>query len=160
MASVQVTFTVETIMTNVRKQLAIIGKRAYGADGKNKFSEVTYSTLEASAVEQYMFDAIYHLFALCGQFSPQHGYAREGVWEITFEHTRWGSIATPFGNMARSFIVSYVLAQYLGMINPEAAQKFEKDAEQKEASIITLLYNKEYPTKADTYTDPTGAVTT
>ena len=158
----QIVINIDLERSAIKRHLSIIGKRLYTKEGKNLFSDVTLSSAEESKIlAQYICSSAQDIEAVLKQFIRQSAYYIEvtspAVPEIrmTIENTRGD---TDFDQRVHDLAVSYITlnsaAEYLSMVHPDLAQKYQRDARQKIESLVSYVFYKKAPTTSG---DPLAA---
>ena len=142
-----ISFTIATVRTAVKKHLSTIGKRLYSKDGKNMFSDITLSSAEdTNILDQYITSSAQDIEAVLKQFITASTYNTTTI-SITITNTRGDSdFDTSTQNMAESYITLNTVGEYLSMVHPDIAQKYQRDARQRLESLMAYVFYKKPPT--------------
>lgn len=140
------TLTVSTIISAIKRHLSIIGKRLYNKDGKNMFSDITLSSAEDTQIlTQYIHAAAQDVEAVLKQLITASTYG--ATISMTIQNTRGDS---DFETRTKDFVESYVtltaVGEYLSMMHPDIAQKYQRDAKQRLEMLIAYVFYKKPPT--------------
>ena len=140
------TLTVSTIISAIKRHLSIIGKRLYNKDGKNMFSDITLSSAEDTQIlTQYIHAAAQDVEAVLKQLITASTYGE--TISMTIQNTRGDS---DFETRTKDFVESYVtltaVGEYLSMMHPDIAQKYQRDAKQRLEMLIAYVFYKKPPT--------------
>jgi hypothetical protein len=140
------TLTVSTIISAIKRHLSIIGKRLYNKDGKNMFSDITLSSAEDTQIlTQYILAAAQDVEAVLKQLITASTYGE--TISMTIQNTRGDS---DFETRTKDFVESYVtltaVGEYLSMMHPDIAQKYQRDAQQRLEMLIAYVFYKKPPT--------------
>ena len=140
------TLTVSTIISAIKRHLSIIGKRLYNKDGKNMFSDITLSSAEDTQIlTQYIHAAAQDVEAVLKQLITASTYG--ATISMTIQNTRGDS---DFETRTKDFVESYVtlkaVGEYLSMMHPDIAQKYQRDAQQRLEMLIAYVFYKKPPT--------------
>jgi hypothetical protein len=140
------TLTVSTIISAIKRHLSIIGKRLYNKDGKNMFSDITLSSAEDTQIlTQYIHAAAQDVEAVLKQLITASTYGE--TISMTIQNTRGDS---DFETRTKDFVESYVtltaVGEYLSMMHPDIAQKYQRDAQQRLEMLIAYVFYKKPPT--------------
>ena len=145
-----IVLTNSTIRSEIKRHLSIIGKRLYSKDGKNMFSDVTLSSAEEKDIlSQYINAAAQDVESVLHQFISSATYTTGESAAITMEiaNTRG---ETDFDARSKDMIQSYIVlnsvGEYLSMVHPDIAQKYQRDAQQRLESLIAYVFYKKPPT--------------
>ena len=80
--------------------------------------------------------------------------------EITITNTRGDA---DFGSRTQALAESYItlnsVGEYLSMLHPDLAAKYQRDAKQRIESLVEYVFYKKPPVNSVSFTNPTGAVT-
>ena len=136
-----VTIVTSPIMTDIKQHLAVIGKRAQDKEGNNIFSNITMSTAEESIISQYVEAAAQDIAAVASQFVGTCT-TQTGEITMTVEHPRWDNISNAFVQAVKTYCILYSVGEYLAMTHTDLAKKYYDDAQQRIATITSLLYHK------------------
>ena len=153
------TFSFESLLTAVKQNLSVIGKRMYTKDGKNLFSDITTSTAEDPIFNQYFFTASQNIEAMLSEFIDSYSFGSESL-TITFKNRRGiPDFDARCGDMIGSYISLYATGEYLAMTHPDLAKKYQDDSVSTFQSLTVYAFTKKEPTTATTgYSDITGTV--
>lgn len=140
------TLTIATLISAIKRHLSIIGKRLYNKDGKNMFSDITLSSAEDTQIlTQYINASAQDIEAVLKQFITASTYGT--TIDMTITNTRGDS---DFGTRVQSLSESYVtlnsVGEYLSMVHPDLAQKYQRDAQQRLEMLIAYVFYKKPPT--------------
>lgn len=142
-----ISFTIATVRTAVKKHLSTIGKRLYSKDGKNMFSDITLSSAEdTNILDQYITSSAQDVESVLKQFITASTYNTTTI-SITLDNTRGDSdFATRTQAFADSYITLNTVGEYLSMVHPDLAQKYQRDARQRLESLMAYVFYKKPPT--------------
>jgi hypothetical protein len=148
------TITIATVISAIKRHLSIIGKRLYTKDGKNMFSDITLSSAEDTPIlTQYINASVQNVEAMLKQFITASSYSASAI-NVTITNTRGDS---DFQNRVADLIDSYVrlnsIGEYLSMVHPDLAKKYQDDALQRMEALVEYVVYKKPPT-APTYQYP------
>ena len=153
------TLTIQDIIKDIKRHLSIIGKRMYNNGGKNMFSDITLSSAEdTNILTQYINISAQDIEAMLKQFITHSQYSDTKI-DIVIENTRGDAdfeYRTKY--LCLSFITLNTLGEYLSMVHPELAQKYQADARQRMESLIGYVFYKQPPETSSV--DPIAAVST
>ena len=152
------TFTITTLISAIKRHLSIIGKRLYSKDGKNMFPDITLSSAEdAQILTQYINASAQDIESVLKQFITSSVYGN--TIAITIQNTRGDDdFETRTQAMAESYITLNSVGEYLSMMHPDIAQKYQRDAQQRLQSLVAYVYSKKSPITSTDFADPTGTV--
>ena len=141
------TLTVATLISSIKRHLSIIGKRLYNKEGKNMFSDITLSSAEDTQIlTQYINSSAQDIEAVLKQFITASTYNGTTI-DMTITNTRGDA---DFGTRVQSLSESYVtlnsVGEYLSMVHPDLAQKYQRDAQQRLEMLIAYVFYKKPPT--------------
>jgi hypothetical protein len=144
----QISFTIDSVIADVKRHLSIIGKRLYTKEGKNLFSDITLSSAEDRQIlTQYITASAQDVEAMLNKFISSSTYDTSVTMDI--ENTRGDA---DFSTRAKDFIVSFVtlstVGEYLSMAHPDIAQKYQADARQRMEALIGYVIYKTAPASA------------
>ena len=145
------TIDINAHISAIKKHLSIIGKRLYGKDGKNLFSDITLSSAEErNILSQYILSSYQDIEGVLKQFITA-STENNGVITANITNTRGD---TDFDNrvqrLAETYIIYNSVAEYLAMLHPELAQKYQRDAQQRiEMLVAYVFYKKPYESTTD-----------
>ena len=165
------TITTSEVISAIKRHLSIIGKRLYTKDGKNLFSNITLSSVEDKPIlKQYIYSSAQDIEAVLKQFVTASSYVEGGGTalnpvnphiEMTISNTRGDS---DFDTRVKDLSVSYItlnsVGEYLSMVHPEIAQKYQRDARQKIEALVSYVFYKNPPTATADPLAATSSVTT
>ena len=143
------TITIATVISAIKRHLSIIGKRLYSKDGKNMFSDITLSSAEETQIlTQYINDSYYDIEGVLKQFiTPDNTTPETGKIKFTILNTRG---ETDFQARTQEMIEAYMtlnsVGEYLSMVHPDIAQKYQRDAQQRLESLVAYVFYKKPPT--------------
>jgi hypothetical protein len=142
------TITVSSIISAIKRHLAIVGKRLYTKDGKNLFSDITLSSAEdTNILTQYINASAQDVEAALKQFVTKSTYG--ATISMTITNTRGDS---DFDARAQALTESYVtlnsIGEYLAMAHPDLSQKYHADARQRMESLMMYVIYKKAPEAA------------
>jgi hypothetical protein len=140
------TITVATVISAIKRHLSIIGKRLYSKDGKNMFSDITLSSAEDTQIlTQYINASAQNVEAVLKQFISASTYG--ATISLTITNTRGDSdFETRTQDLAESYITLNSTGEYLSMLHPDLAAKYQRDAKQRLESLIAYVFYKKPPT--------------
>jgi hypothetical protein len=153
------TFTVTTLISAIKRHLSIIGKRLYNKEGKNMFSDITLSSAEDTQIlTQYINASAQDIESVLKQFITDSTYG--ATISITITNTRGDSdFETRTKDLAESYITLNSVGEYLSMLHPDIAQKYQRDAQQRLQSLVAYVFYKNAPTSSgSSYNSINGAI--
>ena len=141
------TITIATVISAIKRHLSIIGKRLYSKDGKNMFSDITLSSAEdTNILTQYITASAQDVESVLKQFITASTYSSSAV-SMTITNTRGDSdFETRTQALAESYITLNSTGEYLSMVHPDIAQKYQRDAKQKIEDLVSYVFYKKTPT--------------
>ena len=141
------TLTISTLISAIKRHLSIIGKRLYTKEGKNLFSDVTLSSAEdTNILTQYINSSAQDIEALLKQLVTASTYNGTTI-AITITNTRGDAdFDTRVKDLSESYITLNSVGEYLSMVHPDIAQKYQRDARQKVESLVSYVFYKKTPT--------------
>ena len=145
------TITVATVISAIKRHLSIIGKRLYSKDGKNMFSDITLSSAEETQIlTQYINASAQDIEAVLKQFitaTTPGGSPTGSTITMTITNTRGDSdFETRTQALAESYVTLNSIGEYLSMVHPDIAQKYQRDAQQRLESLVAYVFYKKPPT--------------
>ena len=148
------TLTVATLISAIKRHFSIIGKRLYSKEGKNMFSDITLSSAEDTQIlTQYINSSAQDIEALLKQFVTASTYG--ATINITITNTRGDAdFGTRVQELSDSYVTLNSVGEYLSMVHPELAQKYQRDAKQKIEDLVSYVFYKKTPTAS---ADPLAA---
>lgn len=152
------TLTVSTIISAIKRHLSIIGKRLYSKDGKNMFSDITLSSAEDTQIlTQYINSSAQDIEAVLKQFITASSYG--STISMTIANTRGDSdFDTRVQALSESYVTLNSVGEYLSMVHPDIAQKYQRDARQKIETLVSYVFYKTTPTASADPSNPTVTV--
>ena len=137
---------VSTTISAIKRHLSIIGKRLYNKEGKNMFSDITLSSAEDTQIlTQYIEASAQDIEAALKQFITASSY--DTTISMTITNTRGDTdFETRTQAMAESYITLNSVGEYLSMLHPDIAQKYQRDAQQRLETLIAYVFYKKPPT--------------
>ena len=151
------TITISSIISAIKRHLAIIGKRLYTKDGKNLFSDITLSSAEdTNILTQYINSSAQDVEAVLKQFITDSTYGP--TISMTITNTRGDDdFQTRVQDMIESYVRLNTIGEYLSMVHPDLAQKYHADAQQRiEALMMYVIYKKPPTASGASYDDING----
>ena len=142
--------TFQELKIAVKKHLSIIGKRLFDRDGKNMFSNITLSSAEDPILDQYLQIAAQNLEAAVRQLVVNYELVEGSTIDMTLHNTRHATLSeVDFDERCRqmfmSYIVNFVVGEYLGMTHPELAEKYYRNNLGLMSTITAFVYFKGAP---------------
>ena len=140
------TLTITTIIAAIKRHLSIIGKRLYSKEGKNMFSDITLSSAEDTQIlTQYINASAQDIEAALKQFITASTYST--TISMTIANTRGDSdFNARVQDLSESYVTLNSVGEYLSMVHPDIAQKYQRDARQRLESLIAYVFYKKPPT--------------
>ena len=152
------TITYSEIVTYVKRQLSIIGKRLYTKDGKNMFSDITLSSAEVDTLNLLIKSSAHDVEAVLKQFITSTT-ENTGTFMMNITNTRGDNdFQTRAENMAKDYAQYNTLAEYLSMTHPDIAAKYQRDAQQRMESLVEYVFYKKPPTSTANPLSATSSV--
>jgi hypothetical protein len=139
------TLTITTIIAAIKRHLSIIGKRLYSKEGKNMFSDITLSSAEDTQIlTQYINASAQDIEAALKQFITASTYST--TISMTIANTRGDSdFNARVQDLSESYVTLNSVGEYLSMVHPDIAQKYQRDARQRLESLIAYVFYKKPP---------------
>ena len=140
------TLTITTIIAAIKRHLSIIGKRLYSKEGKNMFSDITLSSAEDTQIlTQYINASAQDIEAALKQFITASTYST--TISMTIANTRGDAdFDARVQDLSESYVTLNSVGEYLSMVHPDIAQKYQRDARQRLESLIAYVFYKKPPT--------------
>ena len=140
------TLTITTIIAAIKRHLSIIGKRLYSKEGKNMFSDITLSSAEDTQIlTQYINASAQDIEAALKQFITGSTYST--TISMTIANTRGDAdFDARVQDLSESYVTLNSVGEYLSMVHPDIAQKYQRDARQRLESLIAYVFYKKPPT--------------
>ena len=114
------------------------------------FSDITLSSAEEKDIlYQYITSSTQDVESALHQFISSASYTTGDSAAITMEiaNTRGETdFDTRSKDMIQSYIVLNSVGEYLSMVHPDIAQKYQRDAQQRLESLIAYVFYKKPPT--------------
>lgn len=153
------TITIDTVISAIKRHLSIIGKRLYSKDGKNMFSDITLSSAEdKNILTQYITASAQDVESVLKQFITASSYSSSSV-SMTITNTRGDSdFETRTQSLAESYVTLNSIGEYLSMVHPDLAAKYQRDARQRIESLVEYVFYKKPPTATASQTSGTATV--
>lgn len=154
------TITISTVISAIKRHLSIIGKRLYNKEGKNMFSDITLSSAEDTQIlTQYITTSAQNVEALLKQFITASTYSSSTI-SITIANTRGDSdFQTRVTDMVDSYVRLNTIGEYLSMVHPDLAKKYQDDALQRIETLVEYVVYKKPPTAPNyTYANNAGTI--
>ena len=153
------TITISTVISAIKRHLSAIGKRLHNKDGKNMFSDITLSSAEDTQIlTQYINASAQDIEAVLKQFIIASTYNATTI-SMTITNTRGDSdFDTRVKDLADSYITLNSVGEYLSMVHPDLAQKYQRDAQQRIQALVAYVFYKQPPTATANVTDATATV--
>lgn len=154
-----ITLTITDIISKVKRHLSIIGKRLYSKEGKNLFSDVTLSTAEDKEIlTQYINASAQNIEAMLKQFVTQSSYTAASI-TITIANKRGDAdFEARTKDLSESFVVLNTVYEYLSMVHPDIAQKYQRDALQRMESLVTYVFYKKPFEESNSIQQPSATI--
>jgi len=139
------TLTITTIIAAIKRHLSIIGKRLYSKEGKNMFSDITLSSAEDTQIlTQYINASAQDIEAALKQFITASTYST--TISMTIANTRGDAdFDARVQDLSESYVTLNSVGEYLSMVHPDIAQKYQRDARQRLESLIAYVFYKKPP---------------
>lgn len=139
------TLTITTIIAAIKRHLSIIGKRLYSKEGKNMFSDITLSSAEDTQIlTQYINASAQDIEAALKQFITASTYST--TIRMTIANTRGDAdFDARVQDLSESYVTLNSVGEYLSMVHPDIAQKYQRDARQRLESLIAYVFYKKPP---------------
>ena len=141
------TITISTVISAIKRHLSTIGKRLYHKEGKNMFSDITLSSAEDTQIlTQYINSSAQDIEAVLKQFITASTYNGTTI-AMTITNTRGDSdFDTRVQALSDSYVTLNSIGEYLSMVHPDLAQKYQRDAQQKIEALVGYVFYKKTPT--------------
>lgn len=160
MADTTFTIDVNSIKTEVKQNLSVLGKRMTNKDGSTLFANTTLSSVEEGLLSSYIKKGI-DLFL--GEASPLvTGYTNGNSVVVTFHTTRVNDgRMLAFKENFSAFVSEYAQQKALELsLTEEASKNAIEDLQRHLSSAVKLVFQKDAPSvSAKSITDMTGSVT-
>lgn len=142
-----ITLTISTLISAIKRHLSIIGKRLYSKDGKNQFSDITLSSAEDTQIlTQYINASAQDIESMLKQLITSSSYSTTSI-SITIQNTRGDTdFGTRVQDLSESFVVLNSVGEFLSMMHPDIAQKYQSDARKRMEALIEYVFYKKPPT--------------
>ena len=152
------TITISTVISAIKHHLSIIGKRLYNKDGKNMFSDITLSSAEDTQIlTQYINASAQDVESVLKQFITTSTYG--ATISMTITNTRGDSdFDTRVKDLAESYITLNSVGEYLAMVHPDLAQKYQRDAQQRIEMLVAYVFYKKPFEAATAIPQPTATI--
>jgi hypothetical protein len=110
------------------------------------FSDITLSSAEDTQIlTQYINASAQDIEAVLKQFITASTYG--ATISLTITNTRGDSdFETRTQDLAESYITLNSTGEYLSMVHPDIAQKYQRDAKQKIEDLVSYVFYKKTPT--------------
>ena len=110
------------------------------------FSDITLSSAEDTQIlTQYINASAQNVEAVLKQFITASTYGT--TISLTITNTRGDSdFETRTQELAESYITLNSTGEYLSMVHPDIAQKYQRDAKQKIEDLVSYVFYKKTPT--------------
>ena len=110
------------------------------------FSDITLSSAEETQIlTQYINASAQNVEAVLKQFITASTYG--ATISLTITNTRGDSdFETRTQDLAESYITLNSTGEYLSMVHPDIAQKYQRDAKQKIEDLVSYVFYKKTPT--------------
>lgn len=143
------TITIATVISAIKRHLSLIGKRLYTKDGKNMFSDITLSSAEeAPILTQYITTSAQNVEAMLKQFVTASNYTNPAKIEMTIANTRGDDdFQTRVADLIDSYVRLNTTSEYLSMVHPDLAKKYQDDALQRMEALVEYVIYKTPPAK-------------
>ena len=155
-----ITLTIASVISAIKRHLSIIGKRLYSKDGKNMFSDIMLSSAEDTQIlTQYINASAQDIEAVLKQVITASSYNSTTI-TITVTNNRGDTdFSTRIDDLSESYIVLNTTGEYLAMVHPDLAQKYQRDARQRIESLVEyVLYKNPFEESTD-IAQPSASVT-
>lgn len=142
-----ITFTIADIRTAIKRHLSTIGKRLYTKEGKNMFSDVTLSSAEdTNMLNQYINASAQDVESVLKQFVTTSTYSDSSIVMAVSNMRGDTDFDSRTKALAESYITLNSVGEYLSMMHPDIAQKYQRDARQRIESLVSYVFYKKTPT--------------
>lgn len=151
------TIDLSTCLAEVRKQLAVIGKRMFDKEGKNLFSNITTSSLENPVLQGYIDVGAQNVVTALADFSSTFSDNA-----IQVADPRWSSaIVNAVNGAVKSYVILFATGEYLAMVYPEIAKKYQADAAGMIVTVVNAAHAKLPPLQSESdFDDVSGSTIT
>ena len=153
------TIDINAHISAIKKHLSIIGKRLYSKDGKNLFSDITLSSAEdRNILSQNILSSYQDIEGVLKQFITA-STENAGTITVYITNTRGD---TDFDNRVQRLVETYIIynsvGEYLSMVHPDLAQKYQRDAQRRIEALVSYVFYKQPPTATADITAATATV--
>jgi len=153
------TITISTVISAIKRHLSAIGKRLHNKDGKNMFSDITLSSAEDTQIlTQYINASAQDIEAVLKQFIIASTYNATTI-SMTITNTRGDNdFDARVQALSESYVTLNSVGEYLSMMHPDLAAKYQRDAQQRIESLVEYVFYKKPPTATADPTSGTAVV--
>ncbi len=127
----------------MRKQLALIGKRAIDNNGKPLFSKVTVSTAEEAALQDFLMAAKQNL-------------ASALIRRISFTGNLvnvYGTNVIVLSNAVHEYLIAEIVSKYMSAYYPQQAMPYAQVAVEALSSVVNIAYTRAEPEGSNDHTE-------
>ena len=154
------TLSFSTLKNDIQRHLSVIGKRQYTKEGMNMFANITVSTEERPIFDQYITGAAETIEGMLRPLVTAFSISSGTSITLTLTNSRGSA---DYDNRCKdfvsSFIVAFVLNEFLGMNYPDLARKYQDEATNYMQSLMLYAFYKEAPASSpSSYANVTGTV--
>lgn len=146
-----------TLKSDIQRHLSVIGKRQYSKDGQNMFSNITVSSEEKAIFDQYIKSGAQTIEAMLRPLVTSFSTSSTDITLILTNTRGSQDFDSRCKEMATSFLIAYVLNEFLGMNYPDLAKKYSDEASTNMQSLILYAFQKNEPSHSSaSYNDING----
>lgn len=128
---INIIITYSDLLTDVKRHLSIIGKRAQKVNGQSMFSDLTTSTFEDPVFNDFIINAAHNVISALADACSTYIIGENSVtfkiigtrWEDTGTNPQMG-LKDAIKGAVRMYIYNFTLAQYLSVIHPSTGEKY------------------------------------
>ena len=157
MSNMEITLNFNTLASDVKRSLSIIGKRSIDENGNVIFKDITLSSLEEPLLEDYFQQAIIDLTTESDTFITA---STDDTLTLTFPTNHNEALNSAITKICNAYCVSYALYSWFSIVAPRLQEKYMGDCKRQMSALIRLINVKKPPTaSSESPLAPTTTIT-
>lgn len=146
--SITITITYSIILEQVKRSLAIIGKRSVDEKGELLFKDITLGSREEGIITDFVSPALVELCTKLDKILIAHTGTTGTSVSLQIETVaNWNQALLPALQLAIvQYIVAYCLYSWFVITAPRLSEKYLGDQTRLMASVNVLIHSKQPPT--------------
>lgn len=150
----EITLDFTLLTAEVKRSLAIIGKRSIDEHGNLMFKDITLSSLEEPMLNYYFQLAVIELTTASDTFIAD---STDDRLTLAFPSNHNDALNPAIAKVCNAFCVAHTLHSWFSIVAPRLKEKYADDCKKLSAALTKLIHNKKPPAgSAPSYTDVNG----